>query len=110
MGHCGDNQVRVSALLESGVDYIQIDAPRYNHYVDPRWRRHLRDLGEDPDRMFEEAIAADNFCLEGAQRPEATIAFHICRGNNQSKWYAKGGRGHRSETTTQFTRSCVIKG
>ena len=40
--------------------------------------------------MFEEALAADNFCLEGAQRPEATVAFHICRGNNQSKWYAKG--------------------
>ena len=81
----------VSALLESGVDYIQIDAPRYSYYVDPRWRQHLRDLGEDPDRMFEEAIAADNFCLEGAQRPETTIAFHICRGNNQSKWYAEGG-------------------
>jgi 5-methyltetrahydropteroyltriglutamate--homocysteine methyltransferase len=41
--------------------------------------------------MFEEAIAADNFCLEGAQRPETTIAFHFCRGNNQSKWYAEGG-------------------
>ena len=91
MGHCGDNQVRVSALLESGVDYIQIDAPQYSYYVDPRWRQHLRDLGEDPDLMFEEAPSADNFCLEGAQRPEATIAFHICRGNNQSKWHAEGG-------------------
>ena len=81
----------VSALLESGVDCIQVDAPRYSYYVDPRWRQHLRDLGEDPDRMFEEAVAADNFCLEGAQRPDVTVAFHICRGNNQSKWYAEGG-------------------
>ena len=84
-------KAEVSSLIESGVDYIQIDALRYSYYVDPRWRQHLRDLGEDPDRMFEEAIAADNFCLEGAQRPNATIAFHICRGNNQSKWYAEGG-------------------
>ena len=81
----------IAALLESGVDYVQIDAPRYSYYVDPQWRQHLRDLGEDPDRMFEEAVAADNFCLEGAQRPGATIAMHICRGNNQSKWYAQGG-------------------
>ena len=41
--------------------------------------------------MFEEAANADNFCLEGAQRPGATVAMHICRGNNQSKWYAEGG-------------------
>ncbi len=81
----------VNTLLESGVDYIQVDAPRYSYYVDPRWRQHLRELGEDPDRMFEEAIAVDNYCLEGAQRPDVTVAFHVCRGNNQSKWYADGG-------------------
>ncbi len=81
----------VSALAESGVEYIQMDAPRYSYYVDPRWRQHLCDLGEDPDRMFEEAIAADNHCLDGVQREEVTVAFHVCRGNNQSKWYAEGG-------------------
>ena len=81
----------VAELLEAGVDYIQIDAPRYSYYVDPRWRQHLSQLGEDPDQMFEEAVAADNFCLEGAQRPGVTIALHVCRGNNQSKWYAEGG-------------------
>ena len=84
-------KAEIVALLEAGVDYIQIDAPRYSYYVDPRWREHLRELGEDPDAMFEEAVNADNFCLEGAQRPGATIAMHICRGNNQSKWYAEGG-------------------
>ncbi|MDE2786513.1 MAG: hypothetical protein OXL37_07610 [Chloroflexota bacterium] len=84
-------KAEIAALLDAGVDYIQIDAPRYSYYVDPRWREHLRELGEDPDAMFEEAVNADNFCLEGAQRPGATIAMHICRGNNQSKWYAEGG-------------------
>ena len=84
-------KAEIAALLEAGVEYIQIDAPRYSYYVDPRWREHLRELGEDPDAMFEEAVNADNFCLEGAQRPGATIAMHICRGNNQSKWYAEGG-------------------
>ena len=81
----------VSLLVESGVDYIQVDAPRYSYYVDPKWRQHLRDLGEDPDRMFEEAVNAEVHCLEGAQQPGNTVAFHVCRGNNQSKWYAEGG-------------------
>ena len=84
-------KAEISALLESGVPYVQIDAPRYSYYVDAKWREHLRELGEDPDQMFEEAVAADTYCLEGAQRPGATVALHICRGNNQSKWYAEGG-------------------
>ena len=84
-------KAEIAALLDACIDYVQIDAPRYSYYVDPRWREHLRELGEDPDAMFEEAVNADNFCLEGAQRPGTTIAMHICRGNNQSKWYAEGG-------------------
>ena len=77
--------------MGSGVDYVQVDAPRYSYFVDPKWRQHLRELGEDPDRMFEEAVAADNFVLEGAQGSGTTVALHVCRGNNQSKWYAEGG-------------------
>ena len=41
--------------------------------------------------MFEEALAADNMCLAAAQGTSATVAIHICRGNNESKWYAEGG-------------------
>ena len=84
-------RAEIATLLGSGVDYVQIDAPRYSYYVDPQWRQHLRDLGEDPDVMFGEAVDADNYCLEGAQRSGATVALHVCRGNNQSKWYAQGG-------------------
>jgi len=81
----------LAALVADGVPYIQVDEPRYSYYVDPRWRQHLRDLGEDPDTMFDEAIAADNACLAGVQRQGLTVAMHICRGNNESKWYAEGG-------------------
>ncbi|HEX2276076.1 MAG TPA: methionine synthase [Candidatus Tectomicrobia bacterium] len=81
----------VAALVEDGVPYIQVDEPRYSYYVDAKWRQHLRDLGENPDKAFDEAIAADNACLEGIQRQGLTLAMHICRGNNESKWYAEGG-------------------
>ena len=36
-------------------------------------------------------MAADNACLANAGKAEATVALHICRGNNQSKWYAEVG-------------------
>src|SRR5215475_1584425 len=81
----------IAALVEDGVAYIQMDEPRYSYYVDARWSQHLRDLGEEPDTMFAEAIAADNACLAGMQRQGLTVAMHICRGNNESKWYAEGG-------------------
>jgi 5-methyltetrahydropteroyltriglutamate--homocysteine methyltransferase len=81
----------IAALIQDGVSYIQVDAPRYSYYVDAKWRQHLRDLGEDPDASLDEAIAADNTCLEGARRQGLTVAMHICRGNNESKWYAEGG-------------------
>lgn len=84
-------KAEVAALVDEGVPYIQLDAPRYSYYVDARWRQHLRDLGEDPDRLFEEAVAADNACLEGARKEGTACAMHLCRGNNQSKWYAEGG-------------------
>jgi 5-methyltetrahydropteroyltriglutamate--homocysteine methyltransferase len=81
----------IAALVADGIPYIQVDEPRYSYYVDPKWRQHLRDLGEDPDRSFDTAIAADNACLQGVQRQGLTVAMHICRGNNESKWYAEGG-------------------
>ena len=84
-------KAEVAALVDEGVPYVQIDAPRYSYYVDPRWRQHLRDLGEDPDAAFEEAVAADNAAFEGLARAGLTLALHVCRGNNQSKWYAEGG-------------------
>jgi len=36
-------------------------------------------------------MAADNACLANAGKAEVTVAIHICRGNNQSKWYAEVG-------------------
>ena len=81
----------IAALVADGVPYIQVDEPRDSYDVDPKWRQHLRDVGEDPDRMFDEAIAADNACREGIQRQGLTGAMPICRGHNESQWYAAGG-------------------
>lgn len=82
----------IGALAQEGVAVIQIDAPRYSYYIDPKWRQHIRDeMGLDPDQALDEAIRADNACLEGVRRKGLTVAIHLCRGNNRSQWYAEGG-------------------
>jgi 5-methyltetrahydropteroyltriglutamate--homocysteine methyltransferase len=85
-------KAEIHALSTEGARYIQIDAPRYSYYIDPKWRHYLKsETGVDPDRALDEAIRADNACLEGAQRDGVILAIHLCRGNNRSQWYAEGG-------------------
>ena len=82
----------VQALVDDGVSYVQIDAPRYSYYMDPKWRDWIRtEMGQDPEAALDEAVRVDNACLEGARRPGVTVAIHLCRGNNRSHWYAEGG-------------------
>jgi 5-methyltetrahydropteroyltriglutamate--homocysteine methyltransferase len=82
----------IQALLKDGVKYIQIDAPRYSYFIDPKWRQYVHDeMGVDPEEALNEAIRADNACLEGARREGVVLAIHLCRGNNRSQWYAQGG-------------------
>jgi len=82
----------IEALVEEGARYIQIDAPRYSYYVDPKWRQYIRDeMGVDPETALDEAIRVDNACLKDAKRNGVLFAIHLCRGNAVSKWYAEGG-------------------
>ncbi|HEY2917428.1 MAG TPA: methionine synthase [Candidatus Binatia bacterium] len=84
-------KAEIQALVNEGVDYVQIDAPRYSYYIDPKWRSYIKtEMGLDPDQALDEAVRADNACLEGAKRPGVTLAIHLCRGNNRSQWYAEG--------------------
>jgi 5-methyltetrahydropteroyltriglutamate--homocysteine methyltransferase len=90
-------KAEIAALVNEGVKYIQIDAPRYSYYIDPKWRAYVKEeMGMDPDQALDEAIEADNACLEGIPRTDVkgdrvTLAIHLCRGNNRSHWYAEGG-------------------
>jgi 5-methyltetrahydropteroyltriglutamate--homocysteine methyltransferase len=82
----------IQALIGEGIKYIQIDAPRYSYFVDPKWRAWVKEqMGVEPEAALQEAIRVDNACLEGAARDGVTIAIHLCRGNNRSQWYAEGG-------------------
>ena len=51
----------------------------------------MRAAGIDPDERFAQLVAADEACLQGIRRGDATVAIHLCRGNNQGHWISEGG-------------------
>ncbi len=81
----------IAALLDEGVSYVQLDAPQYTYYGDPTLSEAMRRDGIDPEQMVEAAVAGDVACLQGLAREGVTLACHVCRGNNRSRWVAEGG-------------------
>jgi methionine synthase II (cobalamin-independent) len=79
----------IEELVRLGCTYVQIDAPQYAALLDPELREGYRQRGSDPDRLIDACIEMDNAAL--GHHPGVTFALHICRGNNQSMFYASGG-------------------
>jgi 5-methyltetrahydropteroyltriglutamate--homocysteine methyltransferase len=79
----------VEELARLGCTYMQIDAPQYAALLDPALREGYRQRGSDPDRMIDACIEMDNAVI--GRHPGVTFGLHICRGNNQSMFYASGG-------------------
>jgi 5-methyltetrahydropteroyltriglutamate--homocysteine methyltransferase len=82
-------KTEVEELVRLGCTYIQIDAPQYAALIDPDIREGYRKRGNDPDRLLDRCIELDNAVI--GNHPGVTFGIHLCRGNNQSKYYASGG-------------------
>jgi 5-methyltetrahydropteroyltriglutamate--homocysteine methyltransferase len=78
----------VHELAEAGCPYIQIDAPSYTAYVDPRSLEQMRAVGQDPWAKLDRSIDADNAVLESVNG--VTFGIHLCRGNVRSMWHREG--------------------
>jgi len=83
----------VEELARLGCTYVQIDAPQYAALLDPTLREGYRQRGSDPDGLIDACIEMDNAVIGSvrARYPEVTFGLHVCRGNNQSMFYASGG-------------------
>ncbi|MBZ5681930.1 MAG: cobalamin-independent methionine synthase II family protein [Acidobacteriia bacterium] len=81
----------VEELIRLGCTYIQIDSPQYTALLDPQLREGYRQRGNDPDRLLDLSIEMDNAVI--GDHPGITFGLHLCRGNNQSKFYASGDYG-----------------
>ena len=81
----------VQELIRLGCTYIQIDSPQYAALLDPQLREGYRQRGNDPDRLLDLSTEMDNAVI--GDHPGITFGLHLCRGNNQSKFYASGDYG-----------------
>jgi len=79
----------VRELVRLGCTYIQLDAPHYPLLVDPVWRAFYEDRGWSLERWLSYGVELDNAVID-AGRP-ATFGFHLCRGNQHSRWLVAGG-------------------
>jgi 5-methyltetrahydropteroyltriglutamate--homocysteine methyltransferase len=81
----------VDELIRLGCTYIQIDSPQYTALLDPQLREGYRQRGNDPDRLLDLSIEMDNAVI--GEHSGIIFGLHLCRGNNQSKFYAAGDYG-----------------
>ena len=78
----------VRELIRLGCRYIQLDAPHYPLLIDPQWRSFYEARGWPMERWLSYGIELDNEVI-AAGRP-ATFGFHLCRGNQLSRWLVAG--------------------
>jgi 5-methyltetrahydropteroyltriglutamate--homocysteine methyltransferase len=80
----------VRRLHALGCRYLQLDDTSLAYVNDPAQRRHVAEIGGDPEHQHERYIENINRALAG--RPaDLAVTTHMCRGNNQSMWAAEGG-------------------
>jgi 5-methyltetrahydropteroyltriglutamate--homocysteine methyltransferase len=79
----------VAELVRLGATYIQIDAPHYPLLIDPTTRAFYESRGWPLDRWLRRGIEMDNAVI--GSFPAVTFGFHLCRGNQHSRWLVEGG-------------------
>lgn len=78
----------VRELVRLGCRYIQLDAPHYPLLIERQWRSFYEARGWPMERWLSYGIELDNEVI-AAGRP-ATFGFHLCRGNQLSRWLVTG--------------------
>jgi 5-methyltetrahydropteroyltriglutamate--homocysteine methyltransferase len=79
----------VEELVGLGATYLQLDAPHYPLLLDPRYRDFYASRGWPAERWLDLGLELDNFVI--GDHPGVTFGFHLCRGNQASRWLVEGG-------------------
>ncbi|HEY7196246.1 MAG TPA: cobalamin-independent methionine synthase II family protein [Gaiellaceae bacterium] len=79
----------VDELARLGCEYVQLDAPHYPLLLDEGYRAFYESRGWPADRWLDLGLELDNVVM--ADRPRVVFGFHLCRGNQASRWLVAGG-------------------
>ncbi len=82
----------IDELVRLGATYIQLDAPHYPLLIDPQYRDFYESRGWPAERWIEFGTELDNVAMgTHAADDGVTFSFHLCRGNQLSRWLVSGG-------------------
>jgi 5-methyltetrahydropteroyltriglutamate--homocysteine methyltransferase len=93
----------VAELVRLGATYIQLDAPQYPLLVDPVWRDFYASRGWAAEHWLDLGLELDNHVI--GDHPGVTFGFHLCRGNQASRWLVAGGYEWLAERTFPAIRA-----
>ena len=79
----------VDELVRMGATYLQLDAPHYPLLLDPAYRDFYESRGWAAERWLDLGLELDNLVV--GDHPGVTFGFHLCRGNQASRWLVEGG-------------------
>ena len=74
----------VAELASRGATYLQLDAPHYPLLLEERWRGFYESRGS-----VDTWLELDNHVIDAAPAG-VTFGFHLCRGNQGSRWLVEG--------------------
>jgi methionine synthase II (cobalamin-independent) len=80
----------VDELVRLGCECIQLNAPHYPLLLDPTYRDFYVSRGWSAERWLDLGLELDNIVF--GQRPGVVFGFHLCRGNQQSRWLVGSSR------------------
>ena len=83
------DEVREIARL--GGTYVQLDAPHYPLLIDAEWRAVYEAKGWSLERWLSYGIELDNAVIAAGAAAGVSFGFHLCRGNQASRWLVTGG-------------------
>jgi 5-methyltetrahydropteroyltriglutamate--homocysteine methyltransferase len=79
----------ITALVDAGATYIQIDDVCFAYLCDPVHRAHVQSRGYDPDALVRLYTQRINEAISVAP-DHVTFTMHTCRGNREGHWVAEG--------------------
>ena len=98
---CRSSSSEFRRCVDEGVKYIQIDAPRYSYYLDPKWREYVTNGdGREPRG------GARRSHPRGQRLPRGRAARRASSWPSTSAAATTGASGTPRAATTRSPRSC----
>ncbi len=79
----------VEELVRLGAQSMQLDAPHYPLLSAPTYRDFSESRGWPAEKWLDLGLELDNLVI--GNYADLTFSFHLCRGNQMSRWLVEGG-------------------